>query len=207
MSIKTVIVADGSFPEHEIPLRYLRNADIIVCCDGGAETIINHGMIPTAIVGDMDSLSSELANKFADRIFTDKAQETNDLTKAVDWCKKKGYNDIVIVGATGKRDDHTLGNISLLAEYAQNMNVLMVTDTGIFYPFLASCRIDSARGQQVSIFSIDNGTEITSSGLKYPLNKKKLNNWWEATLNESMGESFSLTFENGRILVFLRYVN
>jgi thiamine pyrophosphokinase len=205
MSKNIVIVADGSFPEHDIPLGYLRNADIIVCCDGSVETIVNHGMIPTALVGDMDSLSDELSVKFADRIFVDKTQETNDLTKAVEWCRKAGYRDIIIVGATGKRDDHTIGNISLLAEYARHMNVLMVTDTGIFYPFLASCRIDAFRGQQVSIFSIDPATEITSSGLKYPLTRKKLNNWWEATLNESLGSHFELSFKNGKVLVFLKY--
>jgi thiamine pyrophosphokinase len=207
MSLKTVIVADGSFPEHEIPLGYLRNAEIIVCCDGSAETLVKKGMIPTAIVGDMDSLSSELAIKFSDRTFIDKTQETNDLTKAVEWCRKSGNSDIVIVGATGKRDDHTIGNISLLAEYAQDMNVIMVTDTGIFYPFLESCRIDSREGQQVSIFSIDPSTEITSSGLKYPLNGKKLNNWWEATLNESEGSHFELRFKRGRVLVFLKFIN
>lgn len=206
MSVKTVIVADGSFPEHEIPLGYLRNAEILVCCDGSAGSVVSHGLIPTAITGDMDSLSEELLMKFSDRIFSDDSQETNDLTKAVEWCRESGYDDIVIVGATGKREDHTIGNISLLVEYARHMNVKMVTDTGLFLPILKSCKIESYAGQQVSIFSVDPETEITSSGLKYPLKKKKLRNWWEATLNESMGESFSLTIENGRILVFLKYL-
>ena len=67
----------------------------------------------------MDSLSSDLALRFADRIYRDEDQETNDLTKAVKWCNERGYNDIVIIGATGKREDHTIGNISLLAEYAK----------------------------------------------------------------------------------------
>jgi len=205
MSVKTVIVADGSFPEHEIPLEYLRNAEILVCCDGSAGSVVSHGLIPTAIVGDMDSLSEEHSVKFSDRIFADDNQETNDLTKAVEWCRKSGYTDIVIVGATGKREDHSLGNISLLVEYAVYMNVRMVTDSGLFLPILKSCMIESHSGQQVSVFSVDPETEITSSGLKYPLKRKKLHNWWEATLNESMGESFSLTFENGRILVFLEY--
>jgi thiamine pyrophosphokinase len=67
------------------------------------------GMQPDAIVGDMDSLSDELANRFADRIYLDENQDTNDLTKAVMWCSDMGYKDIVIVGGTGKREDHTLG--------------------------------------------------------------------------------------------------
>ena len=205
MSARIVIVADGTFPTHDIPLGYLRSADIRVCCDGSAESLILAGFIPDAIVGDMDSLSDRLKNSFADRLYIDDNQETNDLTKSVIWCRESGYNDIVILGATGKREDHTLGNISLLAEYAQNISVKMVTDTGIFIPFLRSCTIESLPGQQVSVFSIDPDTEITSTGLRYPLKNKKLKNWWEATLNEASGDHFGLSFEDGKVLVFLEF--
>jgi len=201
----TVIVADGTFPQHEIPLGYLKNAKQIVCCDGSTQSLLLFGIEPDAIVGDLDSLSDELVNRFADRIYKDENQETNDLTKAVMWCIAKGYRNIVIVGGTGKREDHTIGNISLLADYIGNVNVIMVTETGIFRPLLKSSEILSFPGQQVSVFSIDPETEVTSHGLKYPLNQTKLTNWWFATLNESLGESFSLDF-SGRLIVYLKFL-
>ena len=200
----TVIVADGTFPQHEIPLGYLKNAKRIVCCDGSTENLLLYGMLPDAIVGDLDSLTDELISRFADRIFLDENQDTNDLTKAVSWCSEMGFKDIVILGATGKREDHTIGNISLLAEYVKDMNVIMITDTGVLIPFLKSSEISSYPGQQVSIFSIDPETEVTSHGLRYPLNRTKISNWWCATLNESAGETFSLEFE-GRIIVYLKF--
>jgi thiamine pyrophosphokinase len=200
----TVIVADGTFPSHEIPLGYLKNAKRIICCDGSTQNLIITGMQPDAIVGDLDSLSDELANKYADRIFLDENQDTNDLTKAVMWCIEMGYMDIVILGGTGKREDHTIGNISLLADYVGNVNIIMVTDTGIIRPLFKSSEISSFPGQQVSIFSINPETEVTSYGLRYPLNKTKMTNWWQATLNESLGDSFSLDF-NGRLIVYLKF--
>jgi|SRR5664280_764421 len=200
----TVIVADGTFPTHDIPLGYLKNAKRIICCDGSAQNLLLTGMQPDAIVGDMDSLNDELANRFADRIYLDENQDTNDLTKAVSWCSDMGYKDIVIVGATGKREDHTLGNISLLTEYVRSVNVIMVTETGILRPLLKSSAISCFAGQQVSIFSIDPETEVTSFGLRYPLNKTKILNWWYATLNESLGDSFSLEF-NGRLIVYVKF--
>lgn len=201
----TVIVADGIFPQHEIPLGYLKNAKRIVCCDGSTENLLLYGMLPDAIVGDLDSLSDELASRFADRIHLDESQDTNDLTKAVKWCSDLGYKDIVIIAATGKREDHTLGNVSLLADYIKDVNVIMVTDTGIFRPFLKSSEILSFPGQQVSIFSIDPGAEITSQGLRYPLTRTKITNWWFATLNEALGNSFSLEFNTGRFIVYLKF--
>ncbi len=202
---ETVILADGSFPHHQIPLSILRNASRIICCDGAALSLIESGLEPKAIVGDCDSLTQGILNKYNDRIFKDTEQETNDLTKAVKWCSERGYDDIVILGATGKREDHTIGNISLLAEYAQYINVKMITDTGIFYPVLKGGSFKSSPGQQVSIFSINPETKITSSGLLYPLIKRKLKNWWEATLNEATGDYFELEFEKGKVIVFMEF--
>ncbi|OFY71630.1 MAG: thiamine diphosphokinase [Bacteroidetes bacterium RBG_13_42_15] len=201
----TVVLADGAFPEHEIPLECLRKASRIICCDGAAGSLVKFGLTPLAIVGDCDSLEPAIQKKYSDRIFKDTDQETNDLTKAVKWCRAAGYTELVITGATGKREDHTIGNISLLAEYIKTVKVIMVTDTGIFYPFTESCRVPSVKGQQVSLFAIDPETEITSSGLKYPLINRKLRNWWEATLNEATGDHFELKFEEGKVIVFMEF--
>jgi thiamine pyrophosphokinase len=205
MSSTAVIIADGSFPLHEIPLRYLKEAEHIICCDGSAESLAIADLEPEAIVGDLDSLNPGIAERFGDRLFKDIEQDTNDLTKAVKWCINKGYEEIVILGATGKREDHTIGNISLLAEYAGKINVIMVTDTGIFTPLLKSSVVRSFPGQQVSVFSVNPETEITSRGLKYQLIKLKLHNWWRATLNEAEGDSFELRFDGGPVILYQKF--
>lgn len=200
-----VILADGSFPVHEIPLNCLRKARHIVCCDGSAGNLINADLEPEAIVGDLDSLDDDIAVRYSDRLFRDDDQETNDLTKAVRWCSSMGFDEIIILGATGKREDHTLGNISLLAEYSLHIKVRMITDTGEIIPLLKSGTIPSFPGQQVSVFAVNPFTKVSSEGLKYELRDLELHNWWRATLNESRGDSFSLTFPEGTLIVFLKF--
>jgi thiamine pyrophosphokinase len=205
MTSKTVIVADGSFPVHEIPLGYLKSASRIVCCDGSTFNLLKAGYEPDAIVGDMDSISRDLAERFSDRLFPSEEQETNDLTKAVSWCHENGYNEVVIVGATGKREDHTLGNISLLTEYKEMLDVIMVTDNGTLTPYSGSCMIRSFPGQQISLFSINPETRISSSGLKYKLLHTVMKNWWVATLNEATGDKIELDFTGGPVIVFQKF--
>jgi len=200
-----VVLADGSFPAHEIPLEYLRNAGHIICCDGSARSLVEAGFEPEAVVGDLDSLDSGLLNRFYDRLVRDDDQETNDLTKAVRWCREKGYDEVVILGATGKREDHTLGNISLLAEYAIYIKVSMVTDTGIFVPLHSSMSLDSFPGQQISVFSLNPLTEVSSHGLRYEMDRLKLHSWWRATLNEAEGDSFEILFSGGPVIVYLKF--
>ena len=198
--ISAVVVANGLFPTHPIPLSVLHEAKYIVCCDGAANDFISNFGIPDAIVGDCDSISPENKIRFQDRLYPDPDQYTNDLTKAVNFCISRGIKDIIIIGATGKREDHTLGNISLLAEYRLRVSVIMITDYGRFTPIHNETTFASRAGQQVSIFCIDS-KPITLTGLKYPLENVLLTNWWEGTLNESLGQEFTVSTQ-GRAIVF-----
>lgn len=199
----TVIVANGRYPSHPVPLAYIEEAQYIVCCDGAANDFIANGGKPDAIVGDCDSISPENRIRFANILHINPDQETNDLTKSVQFCVRNGRTDIVIVGGTGKREDHTLGNISLLAEYLEIANVKMVTNYGMFTPIKTTTNFESYAGQQVSLFCIDRAP-LTTRGLKYPLRQSVLTNWWQGSLNECTGESFTIETE-GCTIVFQVY--
>ena len=113
---EAVILANGEYPSHPLPLQMLENAEFVVCCDGAANEYILRGHTPDVIIGDGDSLSPEYKELFSPIVHQIADQETNDQTKAVHFLQKKGFRRIAIVGATGKREDHTLGNISLLIQ-------------------------------------------------------------------------------------------
>ncbi|HRR35315.1 MAG TPA: thiamine diphosphokinase [Kiritimatiellia bacterium] len=212
---KCVIVANGAFPAHPLPLAALRSARRVVCCDGAVEKLEAAGFAPDWIVGDLDSLSDASRVRHRDRLVAVTEQESNDLAKAFRFCVEQGWRDVVIVGATGLREDHTLGNLAWLVDFAQMLHalgvgrgggrVVLLTDTGIFTPALASTQFRSHAGQQVSIFSFESGVKIYAEGLKYPLGNVPFTRWWQATLNESLGEAFKLVFEGGPLLVFQTY--
>ena len=103
-----------------------------------------------------------------------------------------------------KRQDHTLGNISLLAQYVTEFErVEMVSDFGWFTPLYRTTTLDSEPGQQVSLFSLYPNGRISVSGLRYPIEKRRLLYWWEATLNEATGKEFTVILEeDARVLVY-----
>lgn len=196
-----IILADGRFPSNEVPLYYLNHAAKIVCCDGAVLKLLKHGLEPDVIVGDMDSIVPELKEQFADIIHQDKDQESNDLTKAVNYCVNQGMKDLVILGATGLREDHAIGNISLLAQYAQKANVKLVTNYGTFTAISESTTFKSFECQQVSIFTLDTDVQVTSTQLKFPLTEVNFDAWWKGTLNEALSNQFTLDFKTGKRLV------
>ncbi|MCL2412954.1 MAG: thiamine diphosphokinase [Bacteroidales bacterium] len=198
-----IILADGEFPKNAILQEKLHCAKMLICCDGAVQKLLDFGVIPNFIIGDMDSISEENKIKFADILIFNQNPETNDLTKAVKFCIQNGFKNVEILGATGEREDHTLGNISLLANYMDELaSVKMFTDYGVFTPISQTTTFESFENQVVSIFSITPETLITTDNLAYPVKNHKFLSWWEGTLNRSLGGQFSIKIDFGKIIVF-----
>ncbi len=199
-----IILADGAFPKQEFALQYLNNAPKIICCDNAIEKLDkNTNRVPEAIIGDLDSISKEYKTKYEKLIFHDPDQDSNDLTKAVEWCINNNIYNVIVLGATGEREDHTLGNISLLLNHSKIINWSFITDYGYFIPLTSSSTIQCKKGQQISIFSFDYNCKITSQGLKYPLNQHQFKLPWEGTLNEAIDNEFSLEISSADVIVFV----
>lgn len=197
-----VILANGEYPTHPLPLEALRNAPYVVCCDGGADAYIERGNIPDVIIGDGDSLSEENRRKFGHILHYNSDQETNDQTKAVNFLLSQGKKNIIIVGATGKREDHTLGNISLLIDYMRDgAHVCTLTDYAIILPCHNTRTFSYLAGKQVSIINFG-ARGLRGDGLLYPLSD--FTNWWQGTLNECTAQEFTIHAE-GDYLVVLNY--
>ena len=200
--IEAVILANGDYPSNEKPLQILEEAPIVVCCDGGANEYIAKGHLPNIIIGDGDSLSEENRLKHASLLHHIPDQETNDQTKAVQYLLAQGKRNIAIVGATGKREDHTIGNVSLLMEYMRMGAVVRsYTDYGVFIPCKDTCTFNCNIGQQVSIFNFT-AKNLQSEGLAYPI--YDFTSWWQGTLNECTDISFTIKAE-GEYLLFINY--
>ena len=210
-----VILAAGDFPTHSIPLQALRDADYIVCCDSAycQLSIANCQLsTPFVVVGDGDSLPADLKRSLGARWVHVDEQNYNDLHKAMSWIASNYQLSTInyqlsILGATGKREDHTLGNISYLVTFAEEypgVEIEMLTDYGRFTAFQGSRTFPSFPRQQVSVFSMDPDSTLFSYGLKWPLNGLKSCRWWQATLNEALADSFELSSE-GWVIVFQTY--
>ena len=217
MHSNVVIICDGTFPKSEYPRYLIRTADFIICCDGSlvkflrnSKAIFGEQRLPDLVIGDMDTLSESMQRRHADIIVKVEEQEHNDQTKAVRWTLENldGIESIYIMGATGGRADHTIGNASLLMEYTRmfdlnGINIESVTDEGTIFPVTDTTEFDCGTGREVSIFSPDNTLRIKSEGLMYPTDNVVFDNWWKATLNKSVADTVRLTFSHKSLALII----
>lgn len=202
-----VILAAGDIPNNNITINLLLNAKNLVVCDGAANSFnklieniklnfnTKGSCLPQlkAIVGDGDSIEESIKNQYTHIFHRFKQQDDNDLTKATTFALKNlslPINpNVCYLGATGKREDHTLANIALLLYYYKHLKIkpVMVSDFGWFTPANGANTFLSFPHQQVSIFQI--GCSILESkGLKWKL--YPFDELWQGTLNEALGNEF-----------------
>ena len=217
MHSNVVIICDGKFPKTEYPRYLIRSADFIICCDGAlrkflrnSTAIFGEARLPDLVIGDMDTLPAAMQKRYSDIIIKETEQEHNDQTKAVRWALNnlKGIDSIHILGATGGRTDHTIGNTSLLMEYTRmfdlgDISIEMVSDEGTIFPINDTIEFECGLGRSVSIFTPDNSLKIRSEGLMYPTDEVIFDNWWKATLNKSIADTVKLELSHRSIALIM----
>lgn len=219
MGKSIVILCDGVFPKTEYPRYLMRMADFIICCDGAlvkflrnSKAIFGEERLPDLVIGDMDTLSMKMQKKYAHIIRKEEEQEHNDQTKAVRWAISniEDIEYIYILGATGGRPEHTVGNAGLLMEYTrmfdlEGRGIMMesVSDFGIMFAVTDTVSLDCGEGRQISIFSPDNTLKISSEGLAWPTDEVVFDNWWKATLNRASQDTVKLTFSHRSLALIM----
>ena len=113
---------------------------------------------------------------------------------------------IHFIAATGKREDHTIGNLGLLMEYARmgvQPSIDMVSDYSTAFAVTDSCELFLGKGRRMSIFSPDNSLKLKSDGLVWPTDGVVFDNWWQATLNRTGKDAVKLEFSHKSLVLII----
>ncbi len=184
-------------------------SDFIICIDGGYDIALSHGITPDFLMGDFDSITSELPEKIPTERFLPEKDYT-DLELALKKAMELKAKNVTVVGGIGGRLDHTIANIQLLSSYAGKFNNLTMMDGR------NKCFIMGKKGPEtmtvkpeedsyISLFSLsDECLGITFDGVKYPLRDHTLTRDFPLGVSNEFAEKDAvLTIENGTLLVVI----
>ncbi|MBI4371855.1 MAG: thiamine diphosphokinase [Elusimicrobia bacterium] len=146
-----------------------RRADAVLCADGGARHARALGLVPDAVVGDMDSLPRPLPRAWGGVSFVcDFDQSRSDLDKALDLAGRMGARRILVAGALGGGLGHELVNLAVLEERAGAAEIVLVG--GGTARLLGPGRhvLALRRGRRFSLLAAPRA-RVTLSGARYPL--------------------------------------
>lgn len=199
-----IVLANGRFPTHHRPLEALLTAGTLLCCDGAADNLLTFARPPDFVLGDLDSISPRARATFAGRLVELPSQQSGDLAKALQWARQSGAAAVTIVGASGGRADHALGNL-LLMWHDFGLQLTALTDTGAFQVVRGTVELPSFPGQPVALFPDATTVKLTSRGLAWELTAESLPGLHRGVSNRSLGDKISLEVASGVVLVFQGY--
>jgi thiamine pyrophosphokinase len=206
--IDAIIFLNGKI-SYGILKKYYKNNIYLVCADGASNSLKKNKIIPNIIIGDMDSAKPATLSHFRKRnveIRKIEDQETTDFEKSLMYCIENNFKNILIFGASSKRQDHTLNNYSVLKRYYKSLNLKIIDNKYEIFFIDKKISFEYPKNKSISLMPMPYAGGITTKGLKYKLDNEALElGLREGTLNISNGKNISIEFTSGDLLLFKRH--
>ena len=138
----------------------------LVGADGGADAIGDAGLLPAAVIGDLDSLRDRAAWEKRTRVIHMPDQITTDFQKAI---RATSAPVTLALGMTGKRLDHTLAALSAVLQYAPTRRLLLVDEVDVALAVVGSIAFEAGTRERVSIHPLLPIRFVHSTGLFDPM--------------------------------------
>lgn len=210
-----LILAHGEPPPLELLLWHRARAGLFIVLDGGADWLseqlwthleLIERLTPDDILGDLDSYRPESFPELT--ALHDPDQESNDLEKGLQYVLDRGMERAVVLGATGRRLDHTLKNLSVLKRFSASLSLHFEDRHMAIYlltPEQPVGEVEGEPGQAVSLFPLSGRVNaVHTEGLKYPLHHEPLENGVrDGTSNALSGKTARISIEGGDLLVMV----
>ena len=200
-----IIFANGEAPNKRT-IDYLKKygADTIIAADGGANLTYKLGIVPNYVVGDFDSIKTEVKSFYSKKseIFYYERQDDTDVEKSLKLAISKKFKTAYLIGGTGDRLDHSICNLGIVLKFYSKIRVVVVHGKTILHPYSEDVILNTIPNETISLYAFDNKTTISSIGLKYPLKNSKLQfGKKESTSNVAIGNEVALKIKGGIVFI------
>lgn len=203
---KCVIIGSAPVEDDDILSQIDENDSFIICADGGLDIALKNKITPNLIIGDFDSIKSELPKGIeAIRLHTEK--DDTDMMAAIKEGISRGYREFVLICALGGRFDHSFANLCALQYLASQgcKAVIATNDCRVFLLTSGKLTLSELKGRTVSVFPFGAESCIVSyEGMKYPLIEARLSSDSPIGVsNVIISDEAQIIIHSGNALIFL----
>jgi len=204
MKNKIAIIANGSINDKEFHKKFLKDFDIVICADGGANNARELDITPDYIIGDLDSADSEVIDYFNNKkteIINDDDQNKTDLELAIALATTLDPSEIKIFGAIGNRIDHTLANIFCLTQIKPEIKAQIIDEKNVISLVEDSIDVIGKKDDLVSVVPLTDVFGLSYNGLKWNVSNKNTRMGWFGISNRLTNSKGKINLSKGKILV------
>jgi thiamine pyrophosphokinase len=197
---KVFLLLNGEAPTM---LPNLSNYAIICATDGAYHHLEENNIVPDLVCGDLDS-SQEIPKNI--EVIHTPNQDFTDFDKTLQILLDKGFTEIDVFGASGKEQDHFLGNLHTAIQWRDQLKLNFFDNHSRYFLADKSTEIANCKGKIISLVPFPNVTNIFTEGLQYALNKEDLTFGERiGTRNKALKNNIKISFESGNLFIFINH--
>jgi thiamine pyrophosphokinase len=208
---ETVVVVTGSAPLDPAAVAHLPPGSVVIAADGGLDHALSAGLVPTALVGDLDSVS-HAGRAWAEQHATierhDPAKDATDTELALARAVSLAPDRLIMVAGVGDRLDHTFTAIGALGAPALTSVPVIECWWGDQHVHVlhgpGRLRLAISSGATVSLVATHGRcTGVSISGTEWPLDDADLAPLaGHGVSNVATGEEVDVTVSSGVLTIF-----
>ncbi|MBE6055300.1 MAG: thiamine diphosphokinase [Clostridium sartagoforme] len=206
--MKAVIISGGKVPSESLVFNQLKDSNLIIGADKGCEVLYKYNIKPDYILGDFDSANIDILNsieaKAGEKIKFKREKDYTDTEIAYNLAVEKGADEIILLGATGTRYDHSLSNLGLMLRgLKKNIKVKIIDDNNFIFLTDKPLTLKGNKGDTISFQAYcDEVKNFNIRGSKYDLTNFNLKLGDSITTsNEFLDNDIRITFDSGIVMV------
>ena len=195
---KVFLLLNGEVPKK---LPNVSLYDLVCATDGAYHYLEKNNIIPDFISGDFDSI--DIIPKHIDVIQTHN-QDFTDFDKILQILFDKGYYRIDIYGASGKEQDHFLGNLNTAIQWKKKLKLTFFDDYSSYFLTDKKTIVSNCKNKTISLIPFPIAKSISTKGLQYQLNKEDLVFGERiGTRNKAIEKDIEITNQSGDLFIFI----
>lgn len=202
---KCIVLANGDKPKKSV-VAFLKKKGYttLICADGGANSAKKLNLIPDYIIGDLDSIEVSTKEFYSNKcsIIEIKRQNDTDVEKCLKFAVKQGFDEAILLGATGSRLDHSFCNLGIVLKFFKQIKIKILHENSLLEAVEGNISFTTSLNEVISLYGFDRKTTILSKGLKYKLDNIALPfGETDGTSNVALGNRVTLKIKRGRIFL------
>lgn len=204
MSKKALLFINGEPPKN---LPNLEEFGLISCTDGAFHYLkkMNFPLEKLDFIsGDFDSYLSEndIVNQV--EIIHTPDQNKTDFHKALEIIQKKGFDVVEVFGASGKEQDHFLGNLNVAYLFKNQLNVRFFDEYSQYFFIPNDFGLEGVLGKMISLVPFPLAENVFTRGLHWELEEEKLSLTERiSTRNRAIQDNVEIKYEKGDLILFI----
>jgi len=195
-----LLILNGEEPDH------LPNLDLysLICAtDGAIHFLEKNGITPDLLSGDFDSSSHQPHDI---EVVHTPDQNFTDFEKMLSILFERNFTSIDVYGASGKEQDHFLGNLHTALIWKDRLELKFFDNHGTYFFCSKDIELKHVLGKTVSLFPFPEAKNISTKGLQYPLKNEDLSFLRRiGTRNKAIEENVHIQFTEGELIVFINH--